>query len=100
MLYQITRGLNVLHENKYIHRDIKPLNILIYKGGIIKIGDFGISKKTSTIAASLNSTNNLFAGTLLYFIILLNLICIFIVNIFSDYMAPEMFFGKGFILII
>jgi serine/threonine protein kinase len=99
VLYQIIRGLNVLHENKYIHRDIKPLNILIYKGGIIKIGDFGISKKISTIT-TLKTNDNKFAGTLLYFIILLNLIYIFVVNIFSNYMAPENFLGKEFILII
>jgi serine/threonine protein kinase len=41
-------GLDVLHKNDYIHGNIKPSNILIYKGGIIKISDFdfGISKKS------------------------------------------------------
>jgi serine/threonine protein kinase len=45
ILYQIIRGLNVLHENHYIHRDIKLLNILVSTGGLVKIADFGISKK-------------------------------------------------------
>jgi eukaryotic-like serine/threonine-protein kinase len=43
LFYQIAQGLAVLHENKYIHRDIKPDNILVSADGKIKIIDFGES---------------------------------------------------------
>ena len=44
ILYQIVGGVAYLHSKKIIHRDLKPANIFI-KEGIIKIGDFNISKE-------------------------------------------------------
>lgn len=39
-------GIAYLHENGVVHRDIKLDNILLDGHGNIKIGDFGVSKKT------------------------------------------------------
>jgi len=40
----VARGLGMAHEHGILHRDIKPGNILLTKGGEVKIVDFGIAK--------------------------------------------------------
>lgn len=47
------RGLAYLHSRRIFHRDIKPGNILVDRGGICKIADFGVSHqltRTKTIS--------------------------------------------------
>jgi len=41
---QIARGLAAAAESGILHRDIKPSNCFIGEHGIVKIGDFGISR--------------------------------------------------------
>ena len=41
---QIASGLSAAHENRIIHRDIKPQNIIMSRDGKVKVTDFGIAK--------------------------------------------------------
>lgn len=49
---QIIEGLNHIHSKGFIHRDLKPLNILIDSAGDIKIGDFGLAVASKNVDES------------------------------------------------
>ncbi len=40
---KIAQGLDAMHEGGHIHTDIKPTNVMIAQGGVVKIIDFGQS---------------------------------------------------------
>lgn len=52
IVFQVASGLATAHEAGVIHRDIKPVNILISNRGIVKIGDFGIAAITQEAGGS------------------------------------------------
>ncbi len=45
---QIGQGIQAAHERGIIHRDIKPQNIIMAPGGVLKVTDFGIAKAMET----------------------------------------------------
>ncbi len=38
---RVAQGLHAMHEAGYVHTDIKPRNIMLARGGVVKIIDFG-----------------------------------------------------------
>jgi len=48
ILYRISQALGFIHQSGGFHRDIKPDNILVTKGGDLKLGDPNIANVPST----------------------------------------------------
>lgn len=67
----VLRGLSYLHQQRIIHRDVKPSNILLDAHGAVKLCDFGVSGDV------VNSLATTFVGT-------------------QYYMAPERIMGKPY----
>ena len=70
---EINLGLDYLHKNNCIYRDLKPENVLIDKDGHIKLTDFGLSKLCEDFPCKTNSL----CGT-------------------PEYLAPEILFEKDY----
>lgn len=43
-MYQLLRGIAFIHDNRVLHRDLKPQNLLTSTKGELKIGDFGLAR--------------------------------------------------------
>jgi serine/threonine protein kinase len=55
IMLQVLKGIDFIHAQEHVHRDIKPKNLLMH-GQVVKIGDFGFSSnvhdKTAVIGGS------------------------------------------------
>jgi serine/threonine protein kinase len=60
----IARALEYLHTRNFVHRDIKPDNILITRAGVAKLADLGLAKRMDD-ASPLTGTHQAF-GTPYY----------------------------------
>lgn len=55
---QILQGLNYLHEQGVVHRDVKAANVLITEDEFIKLADFGVATKVSSQHETVVGTPN------------------------------------------
>ena len=70
---QIADGLAYAHERGVVHRDVKPANIMVERGGRAKIMDFGIARMRSS---DVKTQTGILLGS-------------------PKYMAPEQLLGRG-----
>nr|XP_043614505.1 mitogen-activated protein kinase kinase kinase 20-like [Erigeron canadensis] len=55
----ILKGLKYIHQNGFVHCDIKLQNVLLVGTGDVKIADFGLAKKTTLgVTSELKDNNN------------------------------------------
>ncbi len=62
LVQQFCEGLDHAHKHGFVHRDVKPANILVTNEGVVKVVDFGIVHLEST---NLTKTG-MFLGTIHY----------------------------------
>ncbi len=52
ILVEMARGLDFAHQKGFVHRDVKPGNILFRKDGSVVLADFGIAKAMDSSSSS------------------------------------------------
>lgn len=64
LMESVLTGLAVAHEAGYIHRDVKPENILIADHGPVKVADFGLARAVTS--QSTTADDGVLFGTVAY----------------------------------
>lgn len=63
LMEAVLTGLAAAHEAGYIHRDVKPENILIADRGSVKVADFGLAR---AVTAQTSTDDGVLFGTVAY----------------------------------
>lgn len=66
LVVPVLDALEYSHERGIVHRDIKPVNVMVTEDGAVKVMDFGIARAVHGTAASLTAAGHIM-GTPQYF---------------------------------
>jgi serine/threonine-protein kinase len=67
IIEDVLKGLSYIHKCGYLHRDIKPLNILRFSDNIYKLSDFGLAKSINPDAKQFATRVGQYLGSEKYF---------------------------------
>lgn len=57
IIKQACEGLDYIHQNRIIHRDVKPGNLLLFPEDRVKLSDFGIARSAESITLTMTGLN-------------------------------------------
>lgn len=64
LMASVADGLACAHAGGIVHRDFKPENVLVARGGLPKIVDFGVAKLTERLPGSSSASDTMPAATI------------------------------------
>lgn len=62
-ILEVIDGLDAAYRSGILHRDVKPANCFITRSGIVKVGDFGLSRPVERVDDARLTQSGLFLGT-------------------------------------
>eukprot|EP00808_Paulinella_micropora_P007013 g36463.t1 len=57
ILFQVALALEFMHSNKYIHRDVKPENVIVHENMRAQVIDFGLAREASSDGNTIQTQN-------------------------------------------
>ena len=78
MMSQVADAIAYAHQRAVMHRDIKPGNVVVTRGGSARVLDFGLAKALDESGRVYSTVTGAFVGTLAY-----------VINFAASFWLPE-----------